>query len=86
MLESYNFMNKVLLSENCVLQGITSLVKLSKEFKELDMYLAVPGLIENCSLDKIKKFVFSRFGQTICHVIDTVQGYTFITRCLYIGV
>ena len=62
MLQSYNFMIKALLSENCVLQGIASLVKLSKEFKELDMYLAVPALIENCSFGKIKKFVFSRFG------------------------
>ena len=74
------------MSENCVLQGIASLVKLSKEFKGLDRYLAVPGLIENCSCGKIKKFVFSRFGQTIWYFIDTVQGYTFITRCLYIGV
>ena len=48
---------------NCVLQGITSLVKLSKEFKELDMYLAVPGLIENCSLGKIKKFGLAGFGK-----------------------
>ena len=86
MLQSYNVIKKALLSENCVLQGIVSLVKLSKEFKELDMYLAVPGLIENCSFGKIKKFVFSRCGQTIWHVIDTVHGYTFITRCLYIGV
>ena len=65
MLQSYNFMKKALLSDNCVLQGIASLVKLFKEFKELDMYLAVPGLIENCSFGKIKKFVFSRLGQTI---------------------
>ena len=65
MLQSYNFLEKALLSENCVLQGIASLVKLSKEFKELDMYLAVPGLIENSSCGKINKFVFSRFRQTI---------------------
>ena len=65
MLQSYNLLNKALLSENCVLQAIASLVKLSTEFTELDMYLAVPGLIENCSFGQIKKFVFSRFGQTI---------------------
>ena len=63
MLQSYNFMKKALLSENCVLQGIASLVKLFKEFKELDMYLAVRGLIENCSFGKIKKLVLAGLGK-----------------------
>ena len=63
MLQSYNFMKKALLSENCVVQGITSLVKLSKKFKELDMYLAVPGLKANCSFVKIKKLFLAGLGK-----------------------